>query len=200
MTNGSKTTGFGVASLILSIIAIPSLFIPFAGSFVGLALSIIAIIFGVKAFWKDPHKDPLGLAGFIIGLIALILSIIVLISFIFYIFISSTIFDPPSMETPEMSSNLSYTYHSNNNELVITSVSPSYLTYADSSYSPNLIFKRSGYTTEYYVDNYNTLTSYSSACTDYINAGDTISSFLGGYTYNIILNPTNEIIGSFYAT
>jgi hypothetical protein len=74
MVYPKKHSGFGVAALVLGIIAvIMSAIIIFY--FIGIILGILAIIFGAVGYWGK-WKDKYGLAGFICGLVALILAII----------------------------------------------------------------------------------------------------------------------------
>lgn len=69
-----RHSGFGVAALVLGIISvIMSAIIIFY--FIGIILGILAIIFGAVGYWGK-WKDKYGLAGFICGLVALILAII----------------------------------------------------------------------------------------------------------------------------
>jgi len=64
-----KHTGFGIASLVLGIVAIITFLFPI------FALGILATVFGAVSYWgKD--KDSFGLAGFILGLISIIVNVI----------------------------------------------------------------------------------------------------------------------------
>jgi hypothetical protein len=49
--------------------------VPFFGVIVSIPLCILAIIFGALAYWGKGRKDTYGLAGFILGLITIILII-----------------------------------------------------------------------------------------------------------------------------
>ena len=69
-----KHTGFAVASLVLGIIAVV-MSGTLISSFIGFVLGILAIIFGGIAYWGTA-KDKYGLAGFICGLVAIIIFII----------------------------------------------------------------------------------------------------------------------------
>jgi len=89
--NQKKHTGFGWASLILSIVTLVIIILVFVLIFanigyvyvmlvsifglVGFILSILAIIFGALAFFGR-HKDKIGLIGFIMGIVLIILSLI----------------------------------------------------------------------------------------------------------------------------
>jgi len=70
----ARHTGLGTASLVLGIIGLIMSAIIF-GYIIGIILGILAIIFGGMAYW-GAAKDKFGLAGFILGLIALILAIV----------------------------------------------------------------------------------------------------------------------------
>lgn len=67
-----KRTGIGIASLILGVIAIITFFIPI------FVFGVLATIFGAVSYWgKD--KDNYGLAGFILGITAVVLNVIILV-------------------------------------------------------------------------------------------------------------------------
>ena len=74
VTQPGKHTGFGTAGLVLGIIAVIMSATIILGV-IGLILGILAIIFGAIAFWGK-SRDKYGLAGFICGLIAVILYVI----------------------------------------------------------------------------------------------------------------------------
>jgi len=96
-----KASGLGVTSLILGIIAIVLMalfFIPFS-SLVGFILSILAIIFGAIAFWGS-NKDKFGLAGFILGIIAI--SLVIVVSALTYFYVSGFVSTPPLETVPSI--------------------------------------------------------------------------------------------------
>jgi hypothetical protein len=65
----AEHTGLGIASLILGIIAIITSVIPI------FILGILAVVFGAVSYWGE-SKDSYGLAGFILGLISVILNVV----------------------------------------------------------------------------------------------------------------------------
>jgi len=89
--NQKKHTGFGWASLILGIIAVVLVilifvlifanleymfyFIASIFGFVAFILSIIGLVFGALAYFGR-HKDKIGLIGFILGVVMLVMSLI----------------------------------------------------------------------------------------------------------------------------
>ena len=83
----AKHSGLGTTSLILGIIALILTclaFVPWVSFliWVGLILGILAIIFGAIAYWGQ-WKDKYGMIGFILGLVAVIIFIVLLIIGIF---------------------------------------------------------------------------------------------------------------------
>ena len=82
----NKHSGIGTASLILGILGLIFtclFFVPFL-IYVGLILGIIALILGAVAYWGQ-WKDKFGLAGFILGLISIIIFVVILIIGLFLI-------------------------------------------------------------------------------------------------------------------
>ncbi len=69
-----KHSGFGIAGLVLGIISVvmSSTLLLW---FIGFILGILAIIFGAIAYWGKP-RDKYGLAGFICGLVAVIVAMV----------------------------------------------------------------------------------------------------------------------------
>ena len=90
VTSEIKTThtGYGTASLVVGIVGICLVWLaltPFY-FFINLPMALIAIILGAVAYWRKESKDNFGLAGFILGLIHLIIgTIFVLISISTYL-------------------------------------------------------------------------------------------------------------------
>jgi len=89
MASEKKHTGFGIAALVLGIIAMCLIWITIfpwwlrtSYYFVHLPLGILAIIFGTIGYWGGKRHDTYGLAGFILGLV------VTIVGFIF-MFISS---------------------------------------------------------------------------------------------------------------
>jgi len=76
-----KHSGFAIASLVLGIIAVI-----FTGIiilwYVGIILGILAIVFGAIAYLGQ-EQDKYGLAGFICGIISIIISIVIILYFYF---------------------------------------------------------------------------------------------------------------------
>ena len=83
MATPGGRSGIGSAGFILGLIGLIliclGLFIPYIG-FVGLILAILGVIFGAIAYWGH-WKDKLGLAGFIMGLVGIIVFIIIPVSY-----------------------------------------------------------------------------------------------------------------------
>ena len=88
-SNTKKHTGYGTASLVIGIVGICLVWLaltPFY-FFLNLPMSLIAIILGAVAYRKKERKDNFGLAGFILGLIHLIIgTIFVLIAISIWIY------------------------------------------------------------------------------------------------------------------
>lgn len=87
MAQPVKHTGLGTAGLVLGLLALIftglGFIIPFI-ILVGLILGILGTIFGAIAFWGK-WKDSYGLAGFIMGLISIILFVVILIIGIIFV-------------------------------------------------------------------------------------------------------------------
>jgi len=146
-----KASGLGVTSLILGIIAIVLMalfFIPFS-SLVGFILSILAIIFGAIAFWGS-NKDKFGLAGFILGIIAI--SLVIVVSALTYFYVSGFVSTPPLETVPSIG------FIADTDEYTLT------VTYTD----------------QYVIwDDLNIIGSYDSKPSGVVNAGDKITGCNG---------------------
>ena len=68
--------GFGLAALIVAIVAIVLSFIPVIGVF-AMVLAVVAIILGMIALTRRGRKKGAGIAGLILGIVALLIAIIV---------------------------------------------------------------------------------------------------------------------------
>ncbi len=72
MPQNNQKNGAGTAALILGIIGLCLFWL----WFIGLILGIIAVILGAVAYWGKWKDAKLGLAGFILGLITIIIVIV----------------------------------------------------------------------------------------------------------------------------
>jgi len=63
----------GAASLILSLAAWP---LTYAGGFPGIIAGVLAVVFGAICFNKQGSQKGLGIAGFVIGLMYLLLAVL----------------------------------------------------------------------------------------------------------------------------
>ena len=87
MAEGAHT-GIGTAALILGIIGIIIIWIPFV-SIASIPIGILAVIFGALAYWGQNRRDTYGLAGFILGLITIVLLIVsIIIAATVYVYVS----------------------------------------------------------------------------------------------------------------
>ncbi len=78
-------TGFGTASLVLGIIGIATLWLAIIPIiplkelfyfFIHIPLGILAVVLGALSYWRKKLHDTYGLAGFIIGLLVLVVGFI----------------------------------------------------------------------------------------------------------------------------
>ena len=190
----SKQTSLalGITSLILAIVGMVLLFF---SAFIyiliiSLIICILSIIFGAVAFFSK-NRNYIGLAGFIIGLIALILTILVGIALAVYTSVSLEVGDDSYdfMNTPK----IAWIVDSSDFELTITKSSDS-ASYAENFYTPNLVFRKNN--VDYYVGIDMYITTRETANTNVIKAGDEIYGFSEGQ-YTVVWEPTNEVFGIF---
>ena len=82
MQEGTQSNGKAVASLVLGIIAIASIFIPSIGGILGLVCAIVGLVLGVQARKQTPSS--MATAGFILCLIALIIDVLAVVACSFF--------------------------------------------------------------------------------------------------------------------